>query len=87
MTPEELQAKIERHRQEIERLSKSAPVESAAALVAIQHSEIFVAASQLAEISGRRIVCLTKVVAIFTVVLVVLTAVLVFFTFKLVEYH
>ena len=58
-TPKELQEKIERHRQEIERIARVPTLAAAPTLLASQQSEMFVAASQLAEISTRRIVRLT----------------------------
>jgi len=85
---QELQEQIEQHRQAIYQLAANAGVVNAVPVeVASHHAEIFVLASQLAEISSRRIVFLTRVVMFLTGVLVALTAVLVFLTFKLIPSH
>jgi len=112
MTPKELQEKIERHRQEITRLSKEGHLYAAAAvvladanagkpskifvgsqsaemsarLVAVEQSEIFVAASQLAEISSRRLERQTGLLIGLTWTLVGFTAVLIILTLLLVKH-
>jgi hypothetical protein len=112
MTPKELQEKIERHRQEIARLSKeghryasaavvladagagkpsqlfvgSQSAEMSARLVAVEQSEIFVAASQLSEISTRRIIRLTWFLAMLTLALVGLTIGLLILTYVLTKH-
>src|SRR5207302_3808542 len=69
MTAKELHAKIERHRQEILRIPKKESAGSVSFLIATEQSEIVIAASQLAEISTRRIVTLTWALLIVTVIL------------------
>jgi hypothetical protein len=110
MTPKELQEKIDRHRQEIARLSKEGHLYAAAAvaiaetgkpsqlfqgsqsaemsarLVAVEQSEIFVAASQLSEISTRRIIRLTWFLAMLTLALVGLTIGLLILTYVLTKH-
>ncbi|MEK7706500.1 MAG: hypothetical protein AAB380_00685 [Verrucomicrobiota bacterium] len=86
MTAKELQDKIERHRKEIVRIPKEEAAGSVNFLIAAQQSEIFVAASQLAELSTRRIIRLTWFLAFLTLVLVGLTIGLLILTYVLTKH-
>ncbi|MGO8839401.1 MAG: hypothetical protein ACLQAH_16765 [Limisphaerales bacterium] len=78
-TPKELQKQIEHHRQKIAEISANPGHIGDEARIAAHQSEIFVAASQLAEISTRRIIRLTWFLAILTAVLLVVEIRAVFF--------
>jgi formiminotetrahydrofolate cyclodeaminase len=81
-TPKELQEGIEQHRRELAEQAKKASVASPQT-IAWRQSEIISAGSQLAEISTRRIVCLTWALVLSTIALVLLTAALLIFTVAL----
>ena len=78
MTAKEIQKEIERHRDQISNFTTLSAHNVKPAEIAKHQAEIFVLASQLAEISSRRIVRLTWA-------LVFLTAALLFFTIALYE--
>jgi len=71
--PKELQNRIEQLRQEIANTKTNTGFDSVSE-IAKKQSEIFVLASQLAEISTRRIVRLTWALAFLTLVLLIFTA-------------
>jgi hypothetical protein len=77
--PKELQTKIEQLRQEIVDAKTNSAWEDCAANIAKKHSEIFVLASQLSEISTRRIVRLTWALVILSIALLFFTVWLVIF--------
>jgi hypothetical protein len=86
-TPEELNADIERLRKEADHIATVLPFQiSSPVIIAQKHSEIFVCASQLAEISTRRIIRLTWFLAFLTLVLVGLTVGLLILTYVLTKH-
>ena len=76
-TPEELQKRIEQLRAEIAEVTPSHHI--APATIAAKHSEIFVLASQLADISSRRLERQTQTLIRLTWALVWLTVALLIF--------
>jgi hypothetical protein len=71
--PKEIQTKIEQLRKEIAGVNTNSGWDSAAN-ISKKQSEIFVLASQLAEISTRRIIHLTWALAFLTFALLIFTA-------------
>lgn len=80
MRARELQQRIAKAREEIDAIARGSPASPAApAELARRHAEIAICASQLAEISTRRLVWLTWA-------LVILTAALLAYTIRLYQY-
>jgi hypothetical protein len=75
----ELQKIIDQSRQEIERIARVPTMPAAPTLLANEQAKIFVAASQLAEISTRRIIFLTWFLALLTFALLMVEIRAVFF--------